>query len=117
MIALRGLHPQVRERAELTLAWANQYGIRPYVTSGYRSWTEQAQLRQKYLSGQSRFPANAPGDSAHQYGLAFDSALPNDIRNLPGADEWWAAVREAYGFKTYANDGPHAEVPGWRQFV
>jgi len=116
-IQLRGLHPQVRERAELVLSWANKFGVRPLVTSGFRSFTEQAALRERFLRGESRFPANQPGDSAHNFGLAFDSTLPAVWRGNPLAEDWWIRVREFYGFEVPSNDTIHAEVPGWRRFI
>lgn len=116
-IQLRGLNPQVRERAELVLQWANRFGVRPVVTSGFRSWHEQAELRRKFVNGESQFPANIPGDSAHNFGLAFDSVLPDRYRGNPLAEDWWQRVREFYGFGVPSNDTIHAEVPGWRRFV
>jgi len=116
-IQLRGLHPQVRERAEMTLKWANKFGVRVWVTSGFRSFNEQAALRDRFLRGESAFPANRPGDSAHNHGLAFDSVLPAQWRGNPLAEDWWERVREFYGFNVPSNDSIHAEVPGWRRFV
>ena len=115
-IQLRGLHPLVRERAEIALEWANQNGVRPLVTSGFRSWTEQAALHEKFLRGESRFPANRPGDSAHNFGFAFDSALHDPRFAQARLDSWWKAVREAVGFEVPSNDEIHAQVPGWRRF-
>jgi len=44
------------------------------VTSARRSSKKQAELRQKWLTGQSTIPANPPGTSLHEFGLAFDLA-------------------------------------------
>lgn len=116
-IQLRGLHPQVRERAEIALQFVNQFGVRPVVTSGFRSWHEQLKLRQRFEAGLSRFPANRPGDSAHNWGLAWDSVLPDGLRDVPEWEAWWEQVREAVGFDVPANDTIHAEVPAWRSLV
>jgi len=116
-IQLRGLHPQVRERAELVLSWANKFGVRPLVTSGFRSFSEQAALHERFLRGDSQFPANRPGDSAHNFGLAWDAVLPSRWRGNPLAEDWWIRVREFYGFDVPGNDTIHAEVPGWRRFI
>jgi LAS superfamily LD-carboxypeptidase LdcB len=116
-IQLRGLHPEVRAAAEWVLAFANQYGVRPVVTSGFRSWHEQLELRRKYEAGESRFPANLPGDSAHNFGLAWDAVLPEPLRDDPAYEAWWKALREYVGFEVPANDTIHAQVPGWRSLV
>lgn len=116
-IQLRGLHPQVRARAELALQYANRFGVRPVVTSTYRSFLEQDQLRRDYLAGKSSFPANRPGDSAHQFGLAFDSVLPALLRGKFTYERGWILVRQAAGFDVPSNDTIHGEVPGWRRFV
>jgi LAS superfamily LD-carboxypeptidase LdcB len=60
------------------------YWLRPYaeylmslfperrVTSSYRSYSEQYMLYRRYLLGQSKYPAAAPGRSYHNYGRAWD---------------------------------------------
>jgi len=110
-IQLRGLHPDVRNAAQYALQIANFNGVTPIITSAFRSWTEQAALRRKFEAGQSRFPANRPGDSAHNYGLAFDAVVP------PAQLPMWTAIREYVGFEVLPNDVIHGQVPSWRQFV
>lgn len=110
-IQLRGLDPQVRAAAEWALSWAHFYGVEVVITSTFRSLDEQARLRRRFEAGRSRFPANRPGDSAHNFGLAWDSWVPDEL--IP----WWTHVRELAGFRVPPNDWPHAEVPGWRNFV
>jgi len=119
-IALRGLDPEVRERAELVLAWADFFGVPVSVNSGYRSFADQTNLRRTFeqcvadrnFPGPGcRFPANRPGDSAHNFGLAFDSNVS------PALMPWWIAIRQWAGFNVPSNDIIHAEVPGWRRFV
>ena len=117
---LAGLDPNVREAAEWALYWADYYGVPVTVTSGYRSWETQARLRRNYeacvASGEfgrtpgCRFPANRPGDSAHNWGWAWDSTVPDQYQ------DWWDYVRELAGFKVLANDRIHAEVPDWRSY-
>ena len=116
-----GLHPEVKERAEWALGWADYYGVPVTVVSGRRSMQEQARLRRNYEQcvssgrfGQGpdcRYPANKPGESAHNFGLAFDSSTED--RFMP----WWMEVRQLAGFHVLPNDPPHGEVPGWRNFV
>lgn len=111
-IQLRGLHPVVREAAEGAVRYAEYYGIPVTITSGYRSWQEQAALRAKWERGESRYPANEPGDSSHNWGLGWDSWVPDQY--------WpaWHAIRRAIGFTIYPDrDRVHAEYPEWRTAV
>lgn len=124
-ISLRGLNPTVRAAAERALAWAAFYKIPVTVTSAARPWAEQEKLRARYEACLSRgervypgnpdpacrYPANRPGESAHNYGLAFDSSVPPEW--LPA----WTWLRRAAGFAVPENDPVHAEVPSWRQYV
>lgn len=110
-IQLRGLHPVVRPYAEYAHRIAQANGIRPVVTSTFRSWPEQARLRRRYEEGKSKFPANRPGFSAHNYGLAWDSWVPEKDRAV------WKAIREYVGFSVPSNDWVHAAVPDWRSWV
>lgn len=66
--------------------WLSPYAdalIRLYpggrVTSTYRTYTQQAILYRRYLSGQSIFPAAPPGRSLHQQGRAFDFVAPAPV--------------------------------------
>lgn len=108
---LSGLHPQVRAHAEWALEWADYYGVPVDVTSGLRTLDEQARLRRAWEEGRSAWPANRPGDSAHNFGLAWDSVVPE------WAQAWWNYVRRLAGFDVLQGDEIHAEVPNWRQYV
>jgi len=120
-LSLRGMHPQLREPAEFALEVAHFNGLRPQVTSALRTFTQQAALRRNFESCVARgafptqpgcrFPANRPGDSAHNFGFAFDSTVPASQMPL------WTAIREWVGWRVPANDVIHAELPEWRQFV
>jgi len=120
-IALRGLHPDVRAGAEFALDIARFNRISPRVTSVTRTWANQVRLRRNFercveegrfpSPPDCRFPANEPGDSAHQFGLAFDSVVEPDDQAI------WDAIRRWVGFGVPLNDRIHAEVPGWRRFV
>jgi LAS superfamily LD-carboxypeptidase LdcB len=74
------------------------YPSGPY--SAYRTYDQQAYLYDLYLSGQGA-PANPPGTSSHETGLAVDVATP-EMRwvvdkigylygwgKVHGPDEWW----------------------------
>ncbi len=120
-LALRGMHPELRSAAEFALAVANHNGIRPTVTSVSRSFTNQALLRRNFercvAQGRfpsppdCRFPANRPGDSAHNFGFAFDSVVP------AAQQATWDAIRRWVGWRVPDNDLIHSELPEWRQFV
>jgi len=111
VFALRGLVPEVRQQAECAFQMAQSYGISPTVTSTRRSWAEQLVLRQKWERGESKFPANRPGDSAHGYGLAFDSWVPDDQMAC------WVEIRRSVGLRVPDGDLIHAERPEWRSSI
>lgn len=122
---LRSLHTGVVGAAEWAVNVADFYGVPVTVTSGKRSWADQLKLRRKHercvAEGKFRktadclWPANVPGHSAHNYGLAWDSVVGDGKDDRLNA--WWAAVRTHAGFFVPGNDAIHAEVPEWRQFV
>ena len=118
---LRGLNPALRARADYALGVASRYNIPVEVTSVYRSPREQAELRANYerclregrfgRTPECRYPANRPGDSAHNFGLAWDSTVE------PRYQAWWDYVRRALGFEVLSNDRIHAQLPSWRRYV
>lgn len=126
-ISLNGLHQQLRPYAEYALQIANQYGLKPEVTSVYRALDFQLKLRNNWelcvkkglypshvsLSpGMScAYPANKPGDSGHNYRLAWDSWVPEDQMPL------WRDIRRYVGWQVPDNDLVHAELPNWRSYV
>jgi len=87
----------------------------------YRSWTNQKRLRDRYekclrdgMMGKKRgcmFPANKPGDSAHNYGFAWDSVVEDRYQ------AWWDMVRRLAGFEVLPNDLIHAQLTRWRDFA
>jgi len=84
-------------------------GTRPTLTSVYRSGAEQDDLYANRAT--NPYPVNRPGDSAHQWGLAFDSDVPDEQQPL------YRQVREYVGWRVPSNDEVHAEVPAWRDIV
>ncbi len=120
MMALRGMHAELRPYAEYAHAIADHFGVTTRVASVARTWNEQQKLYERYQtavrrgrfpSAQVPYPANAPGDSAHQFGMAWDSQVD------PQYQQWWNEVRRWIGFKVYDHDAPHAEYPDWRAVV
>lgn len=124
-VDLDGLDPRVRAGVRAALAWAHYYGLNVTVTSGYRGLDKQERLRKTYEAclargervwkgnpnPDCRYPVNKPGLSAHNYGLAFDSWVPDDQMAA------WVQLRRALGWKVPDNDVVHAEVPGWQDFT
>ena len=106
-----GLVRWARPNAEWALAVAAHYGVPVTVTSVRRSRRKQAALRRAWEEGRSRWPANRPGQSAHEFGMAWDSAVPQQYL------AWWVHVRELAGFRVPSGDVIHAEVPDWRRYV
>lgn len=137
-VHLRGLASWVRPAAEYAVELAREWGLEVQVTSVYRSWSEQDRLRRRFEQcvAQGRYPAkppdpcaypaNQPGDSAHNWGMAFDSvpSFQDDSwrrfwasYGFHDAMSAWTAIRRWIGFKVFDHDPPHAEVPGWRDYA
>lgn len=105
------LPPWVESWARCAIEAAEHCGIPVEVTSTLRSCEEQQRLYERYEIGLSRYPVARPGQSAHQYGLAWDSTVPEGL--MPT----WRAIRVAAGWHVPLGDIVHAEVPGWRSLV
>ena len=116
----RGLHPALRSRADYAFQVAGRYNVPVEVTSVFRSMQEQQELRDNFercvrtgrfgMTPECRYPANRPGDSAHNFGLAWDSTVE------PRYQAWWDYVRRALGFEVLSNDRIHAQLSGWRRY-
>ena len=90
-------------------------------THGFRSWPQQHQLRQAYLSGKGGKAAPA-GLSAHNYGLAWDVAADSDPGRTGLQPSWQAKHYKILGEETKReglvwggsfNDSPHIQWPGF----
>jgi len=98
---LNGLHPQLIPWAKWLRDIGRYYDSRLVVTSGFRDSTKQAALYSAWQTGESSIPAAPPGQSLHQYGLAFDLARVGvDHMNDPLL-RWlgnvWVQVGGSYG--------------------
>ena len=82
---------------------AKALNINPRVTSTVRTRREQKKLYNRYLAGQSRFPAARPGTSKHERGLAMDIVTTNPA--LLG--QYWQYY---IGGKWYPSDWVHYEL-------
>ncbi len=83
--------------AKWIYAVGKQYDGRLVVTSARRSRSKQLDLYYKWKMGYSKIPANRPGTSLHEHGLAFDMAR---IGKSPLGDpllNWLGKVWEYYG--------------------
>jgi len=93
MADLRTLQPALIPWARWIYAVGKQEDGRLVVTSARRSRSKQAQLYAKYLAGESKIPANRPGTSMHEHGLAFDMARigksPLGDPLLAWLGSWW----------------------------
>lgn len=97
MASLNTLHPALVPWARYLHWIGKQYDGRLVVTSALRHYAKQAELRRKWESGESKIPANRPGTSWHEYGLAFDMArLGIDPLNDPLLN-WLGALWESWG--------------------
>lgn len=102
MSRFSGLVPALQPYADYLYLVAQYNGLRPRVTSVYRSYQKQAFLYERYLRGVSQLPAAPPGRSKHQFGLAFDMVTDN-----PAA---LGALWQQMGGKFYPSDPVHFEV-------
>jgi len=95
--------------------WIHSVGTfndgRLVVTSAKRSSAKQAALRAAWERGESQIPANRPGTSLHEFGLAFDMArlgvdpLADPLLNWLGA--LWERVGGRWGG---ARDPVHFQI-------
>ena len=69
---LSALDPRLQPYARYIVEYARWRGWSPQVTSTRRSRAEQTALYNRYLRGESKYPAAAPGHSRHELGLALD---------------------------------------------
>lgn len=77
---LSKVHPKLRTIARNLPAVAASQGFNVRVTSGYRTYAQQAKLYRDYMNGLSQYPANPPGQSQHEKGLALDILSDNTLK-------------------------------------
>lgn len=114
MATTAGLQPEFKERLEALLAEA---GPRLVLNYGYRSRAEQQKLYDLWLAGKGS-PANRPGTSLHEKGLAADVAnVGDDPKELADNAILRAQLANKYGFvQPYAAKEPwHLELDPNRQ--
>ena len=103
------LIPELQGFAEQLLYAAGAAGLHPRVTSTRRSHQAQVRLYRRYVSGLSPLPAAPPGQSAHEYGFAFDMVVtPFDaLEDVGYTWEQWGGVWGG------AVDPVHFQYPGF----
>ena len=115
----KSLHPQVRAIANAIVREARADGIPAVITSGYRSLAKQRTLYARYRRGGPL--AAAPGNSAHNFGLAVDIAIQGAARTDRRYRTLHRLGRRA-GLVTLRGeqleaDPYHFEVPDWRTWI
>ena len=77
-------------------------GLNYWITSGYRTYSYQAQLYNQYVARDGKAKADTysarPGHSEHQTGLAIDINVAGDNFGLTPESKWLAANCWRYGF-------------------
>lgn len=115
------LWPPFAEAVHILSLWVDYYGLRGSIESGYRSLEEQERLyaigrtsgeiraRVKKKGQGGAVTDAAPGESAHNYGLAVDVYGPDQLKIV--------ALAKELGFGTVSWDPPHLEWPNWRSLL
>ena len=108
--SLLDLVPEMQPAATQLYNICVQAGANPTITSTLRTYAEQAALYDDYIAGRSKYPADKPGTSAHEFGYAFDMSMPWPGDEVQAGQVWvgWGGV---YGG---ARDPVHFEFGGWR---
>lgn len=114
MNALSTLVAELRPSAEQLVQVAEANGLRPRVTSTYRTYAEQKALYEKYLAGQSSYPASPPGQGSHELGWAFDLVV-QPMEYLEPLGELWESWGGTWGGRWRNPDVIHFELPNASQ--
>lgn len=110
MSLLDGLaYPDWVQNAQNLLDLAQRAGVKPRVTSVFRTYAQQNALYQAYIKGTARYPAAPPGSSAHEYGYAFDMVVEGTTNQADVGTVWrsWGGI---YGGE---EDPVHFQFPGF----
>lgn len=106
--SLEALIPELQQPARELFNVASYAGVRPQITSTLRTHSEQARLYKRFLAGNSKYPAAAPGTSAHEYGYAFDMIVNGDQNQFDLGTVW-----KSWGGVWHESDNIHFEYPGF----
>src|SRR5260370_26652808 len=106
------LVPELRDAARALVDAASSAGLQPRVTSTLRSHAEQIRLYRRFLAGAAGFPVAPPGQSAHEYGTAFDMVV-SPMAALADVGYTWQTCAGAW----YPRDPIHFRLPGASQWA
>ena len=118
---LRTLQPTLQPLAQTFLERCAEAGIPCEITQGTRTFAEQQRIYDQGRSAPGAVVTQAkPGDSYHQYGLAFD-VVPTAYKSLPDwnpGGPFWAtigAIGKSLGLEWGGDwrtpDQPHFQIP------
>lgn len=97
-----GLTKETKDAFEKMKSAATLEGLNVYLSSGYRSYTTQNNLYNRYVNRDGKAEADKysarPGHSEHQSGLAFDVNQINNTFDNSAEAKWLAANCYKYGF-------------------
>lgn len=110
MSALDALDEGLRTYGNQLVLVAEQNGLRPRITSGYRTYGQQKALYEKYMAGQSRYPASPPGQGSHELGWAFDMVV-DPMEYLGELGRLWESWGGTWGGRWRNADPIHFELP------
>ena len=105
--SVNDLVPELQPWASDLLLAAGRAGLQPRITSTIRTNSEQRRLYNRYLAGQAGYTVVPPGQSAHEYGLAFDMVV-SPLEALADVGYTWVQWGGAWN----GNDAVHFELPG-----
>lgn len=111
---LSKIHPTLKTIARNLPRVARAAGFNVRITSGYRSYATQAKLFRDYVNGVAAYPANPPGQSKHEKGLALDILTDNLeglVNLLTSVGLVWAGPSDPIHFEMPAGARRSAKVP------
>lgn len=108
MSGFSGYSRQVRPYFEALFRAAQRADRAARVTSTVRSRSEQRRLYNRYLAGQSRFPAAPPGRSKHEQGRAIDIVASDRVLRALGAA--WERLGPSFKWGGRFDDPIHFEL-------
>lgn len=106
--SIEALIPELQQPCRDLVNIAGAAGVQPRITSTLRSHSEQVRLYNRYLAGQSAYPAAPPGRSSHEFGYAFDLVVTGSDNQHDLGSLWtsWGGVYSLH-------DDIHFEYPGF----